>query len=172
MKQGKGKKRFGSRKREGSAAFRRRAKPAPQNRVPCSSVEVMISDFILHELPAGKSDAVREHMRGCAACRAMAAEMQATVGVLTAAESVGEPLHLSEKRRARIFWAIAHPVLDFMRRHHILVSLVLAVILATLVALILSGIRLAGQEPETESYPVDVRRTSGGAGVRGSDGIR
>ena len=96
-----------------------------KNRVPCDEIQLLLFDYMSHELGDSRADLVREHLRKCEACQAAAAEMQKTVELLRkAGEAEGKAdYRLSEKRHRRIHWAILHPFLDWIYRNHILFAL-------------------------------------------------
>ncbi|MFA4943230.1 MAG: von Willebrand factor type A domain-containing protein [Lentisphaeria bacterium] len=54
--------------------------PTP-NATPCP-VEERLTPFLLGDLPAADAEAVRAHLAGCAPCRALAGELEATLGLL------------------------------------------------------------------------------------------
>lgn len=115
-----------------------------QRVMACEEIQALLFDYMTRELGTGRSDLVREHLRKCTACQQAAAEMQDTLNLLHRANSGGDnvPARLSEQRRARILWALAHPVLDWMYRHHILVSILSTALALTLAALLLRGIHI------------------------------
>jgi anti-sigma factor RsiW len=96
----------------------------------CEDIRAVLFDYLTRELGAGRSDLVREHLRRCADCQAQAAEMQTTLDFLRRASREERlPERLSSDRRERVLWAWMHPVLDGIFRHHILVSIAVALLL-------------------------------------------
>ena len=94
----------------------------------CDDIHEVLFDYMTRELGPAQSDLVREHLRKCERCRAAAAEMQATLQALRDASKnfAGIPEHLSEARRKRLLRALMHPVIAWMERYHVLVSVVIA----------------------------------------------
>jgi hypothetical protein len=92
------------------------------------------------ELGQGRSDLIHEHIRRCKKCQKSAADIQKTLDLLHKASEGDDfliPKHLSKKHRARIKWAFTHPLLDWIYAHHIMVSVIVAllVLITTIVAL-------------------------------------
>jgi len=91
------------------------------------------------ELGEARSVIVREHIRKCDTCRREAAEMQSTFDLLRKASDEDEALpdHLNEDHRRRLLRAVMHPVLDWMARHHRLVSALVTLLVLVLVFIVL-----------------------------------
>ena len=96
----------------------------------CEEVQAVLFDYLARELGAAQSDVVREHLRRCESCRRAAAGLQRTMELLHAADAAAgpAPARLSAERHKRLAWAVIHPVLDWMYRHHILVSAIVALL--------------------------------------------
>jgi predicted anti-sigma-YlaC factor YlaD len=118
----------------------------------CAEVQPLLFDYMNRELGPGRSDLVREHLRKCRDCQADAASMQATLDLLRSASQrkAHIPRHLSDRRRARIFWSVAHPVLDWVSVNHMLFSLLTALTVTLALALMIYRMRMATavEEPE------------------------
>ena len=103
---------------------------ASGTKMKCDDIQPLLMAYMTHELGGGTADLVREHLRKCEVCQAEAAEIQKMTDLLRKAgggsASDGSE-HLSRERRERITWAILHPVLDWMYRHHIIVSVLVAI---------------------------------------------
>lgn len=97
-------------------------------RMKCDEIRDLLFDYMSRELGSARSVLVREHVRKCAECRAAAAEMQETIRALREASrsSEGLPVHLSDVRRLRVQRAYMHPVIAWVERHHVAVSIVVA----------------------------------------------
>ncbi len=98
--------------------------------LPCEEIQALMLDYLQHDLGEGRSDLVREHSRRCPACQERIKELQETVGILHDAPFVHGPFpeHLSERHHSRLVRALMHPVLDWIYVHHILVSVVVAIV--------------------------------------------
>ena len=114
----------------------------------CADIQAALFDYLARELGEGRSDLIREHLRRCPRCQPVAAEIQQTLDLLhrAADDRAGLPRRLSEKRRARMLLALTHPALDWIHRHHILVSLILAAVVTAVAALLLRGIDVLKSE--------------------------
>jgi len=99
--------------------------------LPCEDIQAVLLDYLTRELGPGRSDLVREHLRKCPTCQSAAADMQATLDFLhrDSAAGAGLPERLSDTHRARIVRALMHPVLDWIYRHHVAVSVAAAIVI-------------------------------------------
>jgi predicted anti-sigma-YlaC factor YlaD len=105
--------------------------------VKCEDIQPLIFGYMNHELGEGRTAVVREHVRKCKACQATAKDIQATLDLLHAASKTQTPPaeRLSEKRRERIFWAFSHPVMDWLKKNLLIVSLVGALIVGVAIVM-------------------------------------
>lgn len=112
--------------------------------VSCEAIQALLVDYYTHELGPHRSDLVREHLRRCPACQAAAADLAATLELLKEASKDGPPIphRLSAQRRDQLRWAIAHPIRDWIHRHHKGISLLVTgfTLLALLIALRRCGV--------------------------------
>ena len=95
----------------------------------CEEIQQLLFDYMTRELGEGRSDIVREHIRKCEQCRKAAAEIQSVLDALRAAAKTekGIPDHLTEDRRALILRAFSHPIIHWIERHHVIVSILAAI---------------------------------------------
>lgn len=114
----------------------------------CGDVRDVLFEYLTRELGEGRSDVVRIHLRRCAACRDEAAEIQRTFELLGDLQRQGDPVpaRLSEDRLARIRWAVAHPVLDWIHAHHVFVSIMVALLAGLLCGFALSHLYVRHRE--------------------------
>jgi len=95
----------------------------------CDEIQAVLFDYMTRELGEARSDLVREHLRRCPACQKDAADIGATLEALQGASPHGEiDEHLSHDRRKRLMRAYMHPLLDWVYSHHVLISIVVALI--------------------------------------------
>lgn len=119
------------------------------HRLKCDDIRELLIEYFLRELGQNRSDLVREHLRKCEDCRAAAAELSDTVDLLRSTmHDPEEPQRLSDESRRRILHAISHPLLDWMSRHHALVSTVVVIITLLVAGLLLRDIRIRRDLPE------------------------
>ena len=116
--------------------------PPGASRVPCERIDEVLFSYMVRELGPGQSLLVREHLRRCPKCRAQALEIRRTIDILEARDpAAAAPDALSPRRRRRVFWTFAHPVLDFIFVHHAIASLaVSAAVIAIVLWLLLTRI--------------------------------
>jgi len=116
----------------------------------CEDIQAVLFDYMTRELGQGRSDLVREHLRRCGKCQTVAAETQNTLDLLhrAARDQSGLPSRLSEKHRARLLWALTHPVLSWIYRHHVSASIIFTATVIALIITLLKGIDvLKTEEP-------------------------
>jgi predicted anti-sigma-YlaC factor YlaD len=94
----------------------------------CEDIQGVLFDYMTRELGESRSDLVREHLRRCPACSRVAAQIQETRNLLQQDATGDLPEHLSDEHRARIVRSIMHPALDWIFRHHVTFSLIMAAI--------------------------------------------
>jgi len=123
------------------------AAPKRDQVLKCDEIQDVLLDYMSRQLGDARSVIVREHLRKCDNCRAEAAEMQSTLDLLRQAskEEPGLPDHLTDDRRKRIVRAIMHPIIDWMDRHHNLISIVVAIIV---LAVVLAVLRIPRKEED------------------------
>lgn len=104
------------------------------NILSCEDIQHLLFAYMTRELGPARSDVVREHMRKCEKCQAAGAEIQATMDALRSSSELdsGLPDRLSDEHRERIIWAFTHPVMDWIDRHHVLVSILVAILVIAL----------------------------------------
>ncbi len=130
----------GSRDRERGAPRsgknRRDSYCLPNGKMDCAEIRDLLFDYMARELGRARSDLVRGHLLKCERCKAAAAEIRSAVALLKQGGDYEPeiPRVLTPDRRAKVLWTFAHPVLDWMFRHHVLVS-----VIATVIALIVIG---------------------------------
>ena len=135
--------------------------------LPCHEIQDLMLDFMQHDLGDGRSDLVREHIRRCPDCQARFHELQHTLGILHDAPFARGvlPQHLSRRHHDRLVRAMMHPVLEWIYVHHILVSILIALIE---LAMTLAGLRRfqIWRESVAPGIPVVIGQPSEPAGDR------
>lgn len=124
--------------------------------VGCDQIQAVLIAYLARELGGSASVLVREHLRHCAACQAEAAEVARTLDLLKEGDpGLGAPSALSDRRRRRVLWAWAHPLLAWCVRRHHWVSLAAAILALALALLALRQWRL--DRPLPKGYPVLIK---------------
>jgi hypothetical protein len=118
-------------------------------RMKCEEIQAVLFDYMTRELGGARSDLVHEHLRKCPECQKAAGEIEATLALLgqTSAEETGISTSLSDRRRERIVRAIKHPLLDWIYVHHIIASVVVAVVVILVSFTVLYKTRLWRDPP-------------------------
>jgi len=128
----------------------------PVTKIDCQDIQKLLFDYMAKELGEAQSNLVREHLRKCPVCQDEAAQIQDTLDLLKSSEDdLDLPDHLNDKHRDRITWALAHPLLDWIYRNHIAVSIVVTIIVFILSCFAIQRI-LRHQEAVIEAYRVDI----------------
>jgi len=121
----------------------------------CGDIEALLFAYMTHELGDVQSRVVREHLRGCAGCRRVAAEIQDTMDMLRAGDAVITTTPcLTEERRKRILRAVLHPVMDWIDRHHRLVSVLIALLTLAIVLLLLRHVAMFRAQQLDDGIPI------------------
>lgn len=125
----------------------------------CEDIQAVLFDYMTRELGPARSDLVREHLRKCERCQAAAAEVRTTLDLLRSVSKAetGVPEHLSKERRERIMWALTHPIMDWIHRHHILVSIVVTIAVIAAIIGVLRRIQI-WKTDKPEGIPVTIGR--------------
>lgn len=121
----------------------------------CEDIRTVLFEYMSRELGKGRSDLVRTHLKKCPDCREEAAEMRKTMELLRTTEKQGLPVRLSDDHRKRIIRAITHPVLHWLTTHHILTSIIMAIITITIVSCVLYRIKIWADEPP-DGIPITI----------------
>lgn len=113
-----------------------------KSKVKCSDVQDLLFDFLSKELGPSRSEYVREHLRHCLECQKAATEIQETIDLLQNAkdDEAGIPEKLSPERRARIWWALTHPFMRWVEKHHVIASAIAVVVVLIVVSILLTRV--------------------------------
>lgn len=124
----------------------------------CEEIQAGLFDYLTREMGTARATLVNAHLRKCQTCQKVAAEMQSTLDLLHVASAADAnlPAQLTEDRRRRLFWAFSHPVLDWLYRHHVLVSLAVTALALSLLFTFARHFKIWEDEPEQDLYPVTV----------------
>lgn len=118
----------------------------------CEDIQALLFPYMTRELGQARSDVVREHVRKCPACQTAAAEVQTALDALRDSSRFDDrlPKRLSDERREHMVWVYKHPFMDWIDRHHILVSILIA---AATLAAALGLVRMIENWPEDVPEP-------------------
>ena len=130
--------------------------PPPEPILTCEDYQGLLFAYMSRELGDTQSILVREHIRKCDRCRAEAAEIESTLALLKSASKTeaSEASHLTDERRERILRAVFHPVMDWIGRHHKMVSVVLAIVALIVTFFLLWDFEIFRNEPMDEGIPI------------------
>jgi len=125
----------------------------------CEEIQGVLFDFMTRELGESRSELVREHLRGCPVCTRSAAEIQETLTLLEtdSRQQSQIPESLSDEHRKRVIRSITHPILDWIYRHHKLVSIVAAIVAITGAFLGIKHFASRTIDPPESGPPVMIR---------------
>jgi predicted anti-sigma-YlaC factor YlaD len=131
----------------------------PDSVMKCEEIQGVLFDYMTHELGESRSELVREHLRRCPDCRRTAAEIQETLTLLeTDSRQLSLiPESLSDEHRRRVIRSIAHPILDWIYRHHRLVSILTAIVAVTVAIFAIKHVASRIQDPPESGPPVIIR---------------
>ncbi|MCE9615448.1 MAG: zf-HC2 domain-containing protein [Lentisphaerae bacterium] len=123
----------------------------------CADIQGVLFEYMTRELGHARSALVREHLRRCPDCQRMAAEIQATLDALREDVPAADasPPRLTDERRRQLAWSITHPVRDWIHRHHVMVSIIVALIVLAVIAGVLRKVVIVRQD-EPVGPPVTI----------------
>ena len=157
----------------------------PTRAMACEDIQALLYDYLTHEIGRARGELIREHIRKCTTCRTAAAEMQDSINLLKGGAPMDppEPLTLSDDRRKRVWRAFMHPVLDWLYSHHIIASIVIAIVAVIVALMIVRHVKIIwnvreDDTPDTGLHPTNLldiasTNTPDGQGwymIRGEDG--
>jgi hypothetical protein len=123
----------------------------------CEQIQAVLIAYLARELGASASTLVREHLRHCTACTAEAASVARTLSMLKAGDpGLVAPAALSARRRRRVLWAWAHPLLAWCVRRHHWVSLAAAILALLAVLAVLRQWRMSEPLPKGIGVQIQV----------------
>lgn len=124
--------------------------------VTCDDVQMLLTEYMMRELGDVQSRVVREHLRTCEACRREAADLEATLATLRDGDTSWQRAdpRLSDEHRARMMRAVLHPVLDWVYRHHRLVSILVALMVLVSALYVVRHAELFRVEKVEEGIPI------------------
>ena len=93
----------------------------------CQAVRPLLFEYMSRELPNAQAALVREHLRGCAACAAEAAEIERTLSLLKNSDPAPE-LAFEPRRRAKMLWLMEHPLVAWFFLHRRITGVLCAII--------------------------------------------
>lgn len=126
-----------------------------KGRLGCEDIGNYLMDYLTHDLGPARSDLIREHLRKCPDCRAEARELKETIDLLrSASPAKTTPEHMSAKTRDRMMRAVTHPLLDWAFRHHIIISLLFAVLVLLMTLFALRNVRILDEPNWDKLIPV------------------
>ncbi len=109
----------------------------------CEEIQNNLMDYLTRDLGEARSNLIREHLRKCDKCQAEARELQETINLLRGASgSESIPRRMSRKTRDRMMRAVEHPFLDWIYRHHICISLCIAIIAVIVLFVSIKDVRI------------------------------
>jgi predicted anti-sigma-YlaC factor YlaD len=114
------------------------------NTMKCEDIQAHLFAYTTHDTGQGRTEIIKKHLEECENCRIEAAQIKEAVNFLhDVAHTDGNiPTKLTEKRRALIARSFMHPVLDFIYRHHIIISIITAIIAITVTLCALRQIKI------------------------------
>ncbi len=126
------------------------------SQVRCEDIRDLLFDYMSHELGKARSQLVREHIRRCEDCKRQAAEIQSTLDLLSGAskQETDLPSRLTDERRKKLYWWYSHPVMRWIEKHHVVFSLVVAVIILAILTLVLYRAKIFKDRPDEDVFPV------------------
>ncbi|MGI5868083.1 MAG: anti-sigma factor family protein [Kiritimatiellia bacterium] len=115
----------------------------------CETIRRQLFDYLSHELASAPSTLVREHLRRCPACSEEAARIQKAVDALRSHDPGEDAASAFEgRRRRRLLWLMAHPFIAACLRHHVAVSIIVAIVVLLVGTLVVVRVSRMGEPPK------------------------
>lgn len=100
-----------------------------KNRMKCEDVQANLVAYITNDAGYARTELIKKHLENCTACQTESAQIKEALNFLHGIHKDEDiPTKLSNKRRKLIIRSFMHPVLDFIYRHHIIISIIVAII--------------------------------------------
>jgi len=64
------------------------------------------------------------------------------------------PSRLTDERRKKLYWWVTHPIMLWIEKHHVLVSMTVTVVIIAIIAIVMATTKLWEEEPEEDIFPV------------------
>lgn len=114
-----------------------------KNKMKCTDIQTHLFAYITHDTGQSRSELIRKHLENCSNCQAEAKQIKEALSFLHSTyELENIPTQLSEKHRALIARSFMHPILDFIYRHHIIISIITAIITIAITISVLRQVKV------------------------------
>lgn len=112
--------------------------------IKCDDIQALLFEYAERELGDSRSALVREHLRQCPKCQDCFTETMNTIAALQNATTPDHQLpdKLSDEHYAHVIRAITHPILNWMFDHHVLISIITAIIVLILTLFALRTVKI------------------------------
>lgn len=132
--------------------------PRPVAIIPCDEIQELLTAYMTKELGESQSALVREHLRKCAKCQAMARDIQSAFDLFAEDRNRerSEHVRLSDRHRARLRRAYMHPLYGWFELHHWLIAIILSILIFAAGLWILSEIVSEIMDDGGDSVPVEL----------------
>ena len=129
------------------------------NTTKCEDIQAHLFAYITHDAGQGRTEIIKKHLENCKTCQIEAAQIKEAVSFLhdVAHTTDNIPTKLTEKRKELIVRSFMHPVLDFIYRHHIIISIVTAIITLTITLCVLRQVKIWHSEKLDTGVSVSLR---------------
>ncbi len=112
-------------------------------KMKCDDIQAHLFAYITHDVGQSRAELIKKHLENCSNCRAEATQIKEALSFLNSTHKTENiPTQLSEKRRALIVRSFMHPILDFIYRHHIIISIITAIIAVSLTLCVLRQVKV------------------------------
>ena len=112
-------------------------------KMKCSDIHTHLFSYITHDTGQSRTELIKNHLADCINCQAEAKQIKEALDFLNGTyETKNIPTQLSDKHRALIARSFMHPILDFIYRHHIIISIITALITIAITLCVLRQVKV------------------------------
>ncbi len=127
------------------------------NSMKCTDIQAHLFAYITHDAGQERTELIKKHLGHCSNCQAEAKQIKDAINFLNSTHKIENiPTQLSEKRKKLIARAFMHPIIDFIYRHHITMSIIAAIITITITLCVLRQVKVWHSEQLDTGIPVSI----------------
>ncbi len=127
-------------------------------KMKCTDIQANLFAYITYDTGQGRSELIKNHLENCSNCQAEAKQIKEALDFLNSTHtSENMPTRLSSKRRKLIARSFMHPILDFIYRHHIIISITTAIITIAATLCILRQVKVWHNEKLKPGISVSIK---------------
>lgn len=129
------------------------------NSMKCTDIQPHLFAYITHDAGQERTSIINKHLKHCNTCQTEAKQISDAINFLNSTHKIENiPTQLSEKRKKLIIRSFMHPIIDFIYRHHITMSIIAAIITIAITLCILRQVKVWHSEQLDTGVPVSIAK--------------